>query len=83
MYNLRNLINRTSVPSDPQKDMNAAEDFLLLLLHAHIVAAAKVVRSSKSTATLTEVANLIVANFTRFPRMSDEPNAKCDDGVHL
>ena len=31
--------NRTSVPSDPSKNMNAAEDFLLLLSHTHVAAA--------------------------------------------
>ena len=37
MYQLRNLIIRTAVPSDPEKNMNSCEDFLLLLLHAHVV----------------------------------------------
>jgi len=36
MYQLTNLINRTSVPADSSQNMNAAEDFLLLLLHTHI-----------------------------------------------
>ena len=40
MYQLRNLINQTNVPTDPQNNMNAAEDFMLIVLHAHIVAAA-------------------------------------------
>ncbi len=40
MYHLQNLIHRTSVPSDPTTNMNSAEDFLLLLLYAHTVAAA-------------------------------------------
>ena len=33
MYQLRNVINRTMVPPDPEKNMNAAEDFMLLLVH--------------------------------------------------
>ena len=37
MYQLRNLIHRTNVPNDPQNNMNAAEDFKLLLLHAHTI----------------------------------------------
>ena len=36
LYHLRNVINRTSVPSDPQNNMNAAEDFLLLVCFMHI-----------------------------------------------
>ena len=41
MYQLRNLLNRTVVPANPEKNMKAAEDFLLLLVHAHVVAAAE------------------------------------------
>ena len=41
MFQLRNLINRFGVPTNPEKNMKAAEDLLLLLLHAHIVAAAE------------------------------------------
>ena len=38
---LKYLINRTSVPKDPEKNMQAAEDFFRLVLEAHIVAAAE------------------------------------------
>ena len=41
MFQLRILINRSGVPTNPEKNKKAAEDFLLLLLHAHIVAAAE------------------------------------------
>ena len=41
MFQLRNLINRSRVPTNPEKNMKAAEDFLFFLLHAHIVAAAE------------------------------------------
>ena len=40
LYQIRNLLHRTVVPIDPG-NMKAAEDFLLLVLHAHVVAAAK------------------------------------------
>ena len=39
MYQLRNLINRRNVVTDPKKDMNACEDFLELITNAHILAA--------------------------------------------
>jgi len=35
------MINHTSVPQSPNDNMKAAEDFLLVVLHAHIVAAAE------------------------------------------
>ena len=44
MYQLKNLIHRTGVPNDPQDNMKAAEDFLLLLLHAHILQAATTIQ---------------------------------------
>ena len=60
MYQLRNLINRTSVPSDPTTDMNAAEDFLLLLLRE---AAANAILSYNHTDSATELASYIVVNY--------------------
>ena len=37
MYQLRNLVHRTNVPKDPEKNMDSAEDFMLLMLHTHVV----------------------------------------------
>ena len=41
MFQLRILINRSGIPTNPEKNMKAAEDFILLLLHAHILTAAE------------------------------------------
>ena len=49
MCQIRNLLHRSAVPIDPQTNMKAAEDFLLLLLHAHTVAAAKELLSYQLT----------------------------------
>ena len=40
LLQLKQLINRTSVPREPQKDMNASEDFLQVIFISHIIAAA-------------------------------------------
>lgn len=40
LYNLRNLLNRTSVPQNVKKNVNAVEDFLEVLVQGHILAAA-------------------------------------------
>lgn len=40
LYQLRNLINWRNVVSDPSNDVNSCEDFFLLVLTAHILAAA-------------------------------------------
>ena len=39
LYQLRNLINRRNVVSDPSDDVNACEDFLELIVIAHILCA--------------------------------------------
>lgn len=41
LYQLKNLLHRTAVPLDPGDNMKAAEDFLEVVLHAHIVAAVR------------------------------------------
>ncbi len=96
MYHLRNLIHRTSVPSDPTTNMNSAEDFLLLLLHAHTVAAAKVILSYYPTDNSVELARRIEVNFIPdFKKSkghdsdncssmdrSSEIRTQCEDGVH-
>ena len=41
MFQMKNFINRSSVPFDPQRNVKASEDFLLLLLQVHVVSAAK------------------------------------------
>lgn len=89
MYQLRNLINRTSVPTDPTKNMNAAEDFLLLLLHAHAVAAAKAILSHNPTDSLEELSRRIVVNFVVLPSTEKDKNQDiqelpiCEDEVYL
>lgn len=98
MYHLRNLIHRTSVPSDPTTNMNSAEDFLLLLLHARTVAAANVILSYYPTDNSVELARRIVVNFVTIPDFkkskghdsdncssmdrSSEIRTQCEDGVH-
>ena len=72
MHQLRNVINRTNVPLDPQKNMNAAEDFMLLLLHAHVVSAAEVILSQHPNSSLDDVANSIIMNYVRLQKDSDQ-----------
>jgi len=52
LYQLKNLINRTAVPTEPDTNLKAAEDFLLAVLHAHIFAAAQTVLSLKTTSSV-------------------------------
>ena len=66
LYQLRNLLNRTGVPMDPADNMKGAEDFLLVVLHSHIVAAANIILSDEDHPTdITLVSRSIVAKFVR------------------
>ena len=49
MHHVRNLINTTVVPSDPEKNMKAAQGFMPMLLHAHVVDTAGKAICSQST----------------------------------
>ncbi len=40
LYQLRNLLGRSNVVTDPARDFNACEDFLLVVVSGHIIAAA-------------------------------------------
>ena len=75
MFKLRNLINRSGVPTNPEKNMKAAEDFLLLLLHAHIVAAAEKL-SDYNFESVDEVAKSIINTHLLLPS-----STSVEDGV--
>ena len=70
MYQLRNLVHRTNVPKDPEKNMDSAEDFMLLMLHTHVVAAAKVILDLQPVETVQDLAKMIIVNFVRLPNVS-------------
>ena len=84
MFQLKNLINRKNVPNDPTKNMNAAEDFLLLLLHAHVVSSAEAIISEVSVESVADLAKLIVVNYIKFPEWNVDVSEKSDttDLVH-
>lgn len=62
LFQLRNLIQRTTVHADPTKDVNSSEEFLSLIAHGHVVAAAMVffamVKADDSPATKYIPANI-------------------------
>ena len=80
MYQLKNLIHRTAVPNDPQDNMKAAEGFLLLLLHAHILHAATTIQSFLSQELVLTTAEYIINNYVL---LSADDNTSTADLVHL
>ena len=83
LYQLRNLIHRTNVPLTPDKNMNAAEDFMLLILHTHVVAAARTLHELNPVEKVQDLAKLIVVNYTRLPQFNSGDTANNIDRVHL
>jgi L1 cell adhesion molecule like protein len=77
LFQLKNLIHRTSVPGDPEDNMQAAEDFLELILEAHIVTAAKTLYVSDIT--VVELAEKIVDNYVQVSHR----NTLIKDQVHM
>ena len=62
MYQLRNLLHRTNVRTDPKKDFNACDDFFATVVTSHIVAAAlKLLNMSSADdkPTFSPVPNLV------------------------
>ena len=47
LFQLKQLLHRSSVPTDPGDNMKAAEDFLLVVPHSYILAAANFILSSE------------------------------------
>ena len=81
LFQLRNLLNRSSVPHDPEKHMKASEDFLLVVLHAHAVSAAKMICRLCSVESIEELAKAIVENYTLLPCSGSE--SECLDLINL
>ena len=70
LYQMRNLINRSSVPKDPGDNMKAAEDFMQSVLYAHLVAAAETVEDLTGADTIADVAHIIISNYVLLPSHS-------------
>ena len=83
LYQLKNVIGRSSVPQDPENDMNAAEDFLLLIVHAHVFAAARLLVQKDPTLTdsITSLAELVISSFVQLPAMYSTAATDNADGV--
>lgn len=81
MYQLRNVINRKSVPQNPEKNMKATEDFFQLMLHAHVICAAKTLNPLPSS--VTELAKVIIERYTTFTRSDDAMPKSYEDEVYL
>lgn len=81
MFQLKNLIGRTAVPKDPEKNMHGVEDFMLLLVHTFVCAAACQAQLDKPCSGLKELAKKIITSFVQLP--SESCHNIEQDLVHL
>ena len=63
LYQLKVLINRTAVKSVPSKNMKPTEDFLLLILHSFVIAAAE--QCQKNSDTCQMLSQRVVKRFAK------------------
>ncbi len=81
MYQLKNLINR-KVLIDPSDNVRAAEDFVLLLVHSHIVTAARYLYGIIPTNSVFDLAKSIVASYLMPPQPDATSKSPIADSVH-
>ena len=62
-WQLRNLLNRSAVFSDPSTNVKVAEDFLSVIVHAFVVAAGEVIQKLSSRSRVQELAKAVVDCF--------------------
>ena len=85
LFHLKNLLHRTSISDDPGKNMKACEDFLYIILCAHIITAADEVEeyegNSEGSMTVQYVSECIVNKFVNF--LTIKNHVDTEDGVTL
>ena len=82
LYHLWNRTNRTGVTVHPEKNVKASEDYLSLVLHGHVIAAAKELLSQRRLDEINDLAVTFVDKYVSLPRANDStvPEAS-QDGV--
>ena len=65
LFQLKNAINRSSIPNDPKNNLKATEDFFEMVLVGYIVTAAKQMLASNKDLTLSETSDMIIDEYVR------------------
>ena len=66
LIQIKNSINRSSVPDDPKKNMKAVEDFMEVVLSAHVIVAANTVLCEKPDLSIEDLSHEIIQKFVTF-----------------
>ena len=80
LFQLKNLIHQTSVSEKPECNVKATEDFLEVVLEAHIVAAANELLASGWDGTLQQLAEKIIDTYVH---ILPDVAGSCSDEVHI
>lgn len=87
LFQLKELINRTSFGNNPKNNMKATESFLEVILFAHVITASnQFISSSRSeTADVHDIAQKISAKFVKLtvPAMNEDSNEETTSPVHV
>ena len=59
LYQLKNTTNHTAVPNNPSDNMKATEDFLLVVVHAHIAAASEAILCRQRIESVSQLADSV------------------------
>ena len=82
LYQLKNLLNRSSIPTDPGKNMKAVEDFLHVVLTSYIIVAAKTILREEisGTGNVHSLSKIIVERFVPFLNENNHVTTHIEQG---
>ena len=75
LFQIKNLVNHTSVPNDPKNNVQSTEDFLQLVLVAYIIVAAE--KEYCAGMKVEELADVITRKYVQLTPLSSEPKGTC------
>lgn len=75
LFQIKNLVNRTSVPNDPKNNVQSTEDFLQLVLVAYIIVVAE--KEYCAGMKVEELADVITRKYVQLTPLSSAPKGTC------
>ena len=83
LYQLKQVVNRTSFGKEPKHNMKATEDFIEVVLYSHILAAAKECSDNSPNMSCDEIAKQIVERFVKItiPSFDDDETPISDENT--
>ena len=80
LFHFKILLNRSAVPKNPSSQVQATEDFFLLMLTSHVIVAANAVSASQPNANVHIIAKSVINLFVNLQPCLEKAS-KLDDGV--